>query len=248
MNNAKASTVTTLVCFASVLIASGCGGSVVTDDGPGIGGSAGSAGTGGSAGATGGMGGSAGATGGTGGNSTGGTGGASMGGSGGSLPDGCATDPGYPGPYAVAFQFESYAPQPVYLLEQCRITHVIKTCTDDYQASVDTNADCSSDCADPEGVCIQCEQCLRVMVPVGGDITASLQWPGNTYTFDTNAAGCPCHNRFVAPAGKYRIEVPVYDTEVPEAVSPIHTATLDFTLPSPDGIVRVDVTPAFAED
>lgn len=162
--------------------------------------------------------------------------------------DDCAIDPGYPGPYAVKFQFESYAPQPVYLLEQCRITHVIKSCADDYQASVDTNADCSSDCADPNGGCIQCEQCLRVMVPVGGDTAASLSWPGHTYTFGTNTEGCRCYNEFVASPGKYRIEVPVYDSEDPETTSPIHTAILDFTLPAPDGIVRVDVTPSYPED
>ncbi len=246
MNNASLSAATMLVCFASALTVCGCGGSVVTDEGSGVGGSAGSAGTGGSAGSTGGMGGSA--TGGMGGSATGGMGGGSTGGSGGSMPDDCAIDPGYPGPYAVKFQFESYAPQPVFLLEQCRITHVIKSCADDYEASVDTNADCSSDCADPDGPCVQCEQCLRIMVPVDGDTAVSLSWPGHTYTFGTNANGCRCYNQFLAPPGKYRIEVPVYDTEDPETTSPIHTAILDFTLPAPDGIVRVDVTPAFAED
>jgi hypothetical protein len=89
---------------------------------------------------------------------------------------------------------------------------------------------------------------MSLMVPVSASTNAQDSWLGTTFTFGTNSDGCNCHNTFEAPAGKYRIEVPVYLNPEPYASGPVHTAVVDFTLPAPNGTVTVDLTAAYPED
>jgi hypothetical protein len=151
-------------------------------------------------------------------------------------------------PYPVTFSFISKNVQPVYLLRQCRTQFAVKSCFDGYQSSLAISADCTVDCNDPPvGACMACD-CAFDMVPVSDSSSLEVSWPGNTYTFAKNADGCECHNRFEAPAGKYRIEVPVYLTNELYPSTPDYTAVVDFTLPAPSGVVTVDLTEAYPED
>ncbi len=165
------------------------------------------------------------------------------------MPDACAVQTNLPGPYQVSFSFVSKNVQPVYLLEECRLQYHVKSCADDYQSALAITADCTVDCSDPPvGGCMACGACMSQMVPVSEATSAQASWLGNTYTFGTNSDGCSCHNTFEAPAGKYRIEVPVYLSLEPYTAEPVHTAVVDFTLPAPNGTVTVDLTPAYPED
>jgi hypothetical protein len=250
----------TMPLLMTAFVLSACGGNVMEEEqGSSTGGSAGGS-TGGSAGgstggsAGGSTGGSAGgstggSTGGSAGGSTGGSAGGSTGGTGGAMPDHCAVETSLPGPHQVKFSFVSKNLQPVYLLDQCRILMQVKSCADDYQLALATTADCTVDCSDPPvGGCIACDACMSFMVPVSISTSAEAFWHGKTYTFDTNSDGCTCHNTFEAPAGKYRLEVPVYLTSEPYESDPIHIAVVDFTLPAPNDKVTVDLTEAYPED
>lgn len=221
----------------AILAFSACGGTVEES---GAGGNAGSGGTGGSGGVAG-SGGSAGTGG------TAGVGGGGVAGSGGSVPDACAVDADTPGPYEVSFVFENHGSADAYLFQGCRLRFDVKSCADDYQEPVAIWADCTVDCED-DGGCIACGACQELMVPIGLGDSHEDMWTGYHYTFGTSSQGCSCHNEFVAPAGKYRIEVPVYDGEDPYTAQVARVATADFTLPAPDGVVRIDVSLVYGED
>lgn len=158
------------------------------------------------------------------------------------MPEECAVEPGYPGPYQVDFQFVNQGEIPLFLLEECYVRYEITSCANDYQGALAIRGDCTVDCSDASLGCIACSACQSLMVRVDSSSTASSSWLGHTYTFSTNAHGCPCHDKFEAPAGKYRIEVPVYSTSEPYVSQPIDVVVVDFTLPALGNVVTVDLT------
>jgi len=181
---------------------------------------------------------SSGRTGGSGG--TGGTGGS--GGTGGTVPPECEVPASSPAPYDVTFQFHNPSDQTLFLHEQCWTDFTITACADGYAEDLELWARCSVDCADPNGGCIQCEQCLDVAIPIEPGESHLYGWPGVTYTFDTNADGCSCHDDHDQAAGLHRITVPVYLTaEAAELGDVAYEVTIDFPLPAPQGLVVVPV-------
>ncbi len=206
-----------------------CGGSTDGDDGSagGSGGSGGSAASGG----TGGSGGSG---------ASSGSGGGSVGGSGG-MPAECAVPSSAPGPYAVKFRFTNSSPSPLYVLGECHLRYEVKSCADDYQKPLSLWGDCTIDCMSPDarnGGCIACGACMYQGLEVTNGAPVESEWSGNTFQFSQTPSGCSCHDKIVAPAGKYRIEVPVYASDEQNG-SPIYTVPLGFELPAPNGVVEV---------
>ncbi len=180
--------------------------------------------------------------------SEGGGGGTATGGSGGTttttthvVPPACAVVTDQSAPYQVFFQFTSTSTTPLYLREDCHTNFTITSCEDAYSAPVEIHADCTVDCSQAND-CIECGACLEGANPVSQGAPHEVKWAGDTYTFGQNNVGCTCHNASVAPAGKYRITVPVFATEADATANtnPV-PHTVDFDLPAPNGIVIVPV-------
>ncbi|MEZ4231847.1 MAG: hypothetical protein R3B89_21910, partial [Polyangiaceae bacterium] len=101
---------------------------------------------------------------------------------------------------------------------------------------------CTASCENYEG-CIACGACPWSRVEVTSEDAWEDSWAGNVYTFSTAPDGCSCHDTHDAPAGKYRIEVPIYDSPDPnDGAQPVYTVIKDFTLPADNDTVFVDVT------
>ncbi len=227
---------TLAVVLASAPLA--CGGSTSGD---------GSGGNAGSGGATGGSGGSTGGTAGT----TGGTGG-SVGGSAGTggMPPACQVPSPGPGPYAVKFRFTNSSFKPFYVREDCRLQYTVSSCADGYAGSLVRNGDCTVDCKEADtGGCIACGACAQSAKQVTSGAPLDGDWAGYEYTFEQTKQGCDCHNKHVAPAGKYRLKVNVYASEQDAQIGNVsHPVEVDFTLPAPGGIVEVPIQPCTPAD
>ena len=84
--------------------------------------------------------------------------------------------------------------------------------------------------------CINCGACLQENVPVDVGAQTTDSWAGVRYTFDTIESGCSCHEKHVARAGRYQIQVPVYATDMDaQAGTPAYDVTVNFELPAPNG-------------
>ena len=92
--------------------------------------------------------------------------------------------------------------------------------------------------------CIACDACPETALEVTQETWQGDTWGGSTYTFGQNAAGCTCHNTFSAPAGKYRISIPVFATAA-DATNNTSASIVayDFDLPFPGDSVTVPITP-----
>jgi hypothetical protein len=213
--------------FAVVSAALGCGGTTADTGSTASGGNGGVGGSGGS-GATGGRGGSGG-TGGSG--ATGGS--AGSGGTGGVSPECSASNASKP-PFNVAFSFQNTSAAVVWLRESCTLDYAITACEDGYQTPLVLTGTCTVDCADPSGGCIACGPCFEGGRQVAPGAAVMADWNGNTYTFDTLPTGCSCHHTAVAPAAKYRISVPIFESEAAaQANTPSRTVDVDFELGAP---------------
>lgn len=184
--------------------------------------------------------------GGSGGNGSGGSGSGGNGGNGGTttttpVPAECAVATNDPAPYNVFFQFTVTSGLTLYLASDCYTNYSITSCADGYVTPLGIHADCTVDCSETMG-CIECGACPQSAVAVSMAAPAENAWAGDTYTFGQTSEGCSCHNAGVAPAGKYRITVPVYTTEQ-DALN--HTngvdRSFDFTLPAPNGVVVLPI-------
>lgn len=180
--------------------------------------------------------GGAGGAGGDGGGTTG------SGGEGGVIPPECAVATSEPGPYPVTFQFENFGVGTAYLREDCALQYSITSCEDGYSEPVATRTFCSQPCGDPSGGCIVCGPCPLGPVPVAEGAQSTDAWPGMRYTSGTTSEGCACHEEHVARAGRYRIVVPVYTSEMAVMEgTPSYEVTVNFELPAPNGVVVVPI-------
>lgn len=204
--------------IATAALALGCGGTVVS-------GSAGSGGSGGGT-ATGGSGGSGGST-----TTTTTT----------TVPAECAVATSDPAPYEVFFQFTVTSGLTLYLRSDCYTNFEITSCADSYDAPIGIHADCTVDCSQMNE-CIECGACLETAIAVSSAAPKEEKWAGDTYTFGQNAVQCTCHYASVAPAGKYRITVPVFNSEQ-DAIDNTNGVphTYDFQLPAPNGVVVIPI-------
>ena len=89
----------------------------------------------------------------------------------------------------------------------------ISACSD-YATPLATTAACTPDCDDFQG-CFACGPCMSAPIHVAPGESKPLSWTGHTYTYGT-VQSCACHHTSVAPAGKYRLSVSVWDTAPPD--------------------------------
>lgn len=157
------------------------------------------------------------------------------------VPAECAVATNDPAPYEVFFQFTVTSGLTLYLRLDCYTNFEITSCADGYSAPIGIHSDCTIDCSQATD-CIQCGACPEGALPVSQGAPQEDKWAGDTYTFGQNAAGCTCHTAGVAPAGKYRITVPVFTNEQ-DAMSNTNGVehSYDFQLPAPNGIVVIPI-------
>ncbi|MSP24318.1 MAG: hypothetical protein EXR75_03970 [Myxococcales bacterium] len=130
-----------------------------------------------------------------------------------------------------------------YFLEVgCELRYDVTACATAYSEPLVRNGFCAAPCDGPPD-CIVCARCPFGAAEVAPGAIVAEGWGGQTFTFGMNGADCQCHIAHVAPAAKYRVVVPVFDSS--EAVSnrgmPTHFAQTDFTLPAAGGVVTVDI-------
>lgn len=214
----------TPACLAALMLAAGCGGTVVEGSG-GSGNSAGSAGSSGDAGA------------GAGGSTTTST-------STTVVPPECAVEGAGAGPYPVAFHFTNPGADVLYLHQDCLLQYSITACDSGYGEGLSLSGACTVDCSEMND-CIQCGPCPDMGVQVVNGSPLEDGWSGHTYTFSQTSSGCSCHVEHVAPAQKYRITVPVFASEQDATMGKVlFEASVDFSLPTPGGIVDVPLVKA----
>ncbi len=166
---------------------------------------------------------------------------AGSGGEGGEIPPQCVVETSESGPYGVTFQFENSGAFPAFLRKDCLLQYTIEACEDGYSAPVVTNALCSQACGNADG-CIVCGACPLDSVPVDVGAQTTDSWVGTRYTFSMTSDGCSCHEEHTARAGRYRIRVPVYDSDMAaQAGTPSYEVTMNFDLPAPNGVVMVPI-------
>lgn len=173
----------------------------------------------------------------------GGTGGgaAGSGGEGGAIPPQCVVETSEPGPYEVTFQFENSGAFPAFLRQDCVLQYTIEACEDGYSAPVPIHALCSQACGSADG-CIVCGACPLGSVSVDTGAQTTDSWAGIRYTFGMTTDGCSCHEEHLARAGRYRIRVPVYASDMAaQAGTPSYEVTMNFDLPAPNGVVVVPI-------
>jgi len=164
-----------------------------------------------------------------------------------SVPDECAVPADEPGPYAVTIRFQNPADSPVgapvFLRRDCQLNYEVSGCADGFTEPLVLSGLCTSDCANANE-CIQCGACLEEGVEIQPGESVEVPWAGTFFTFGENAVGCTCHVEHVAPAQKYRIEVPVFASEdAALANMPDYQSTTVFDLPASSGVVEVKLYP-----
>ena len=155
-------------------------------------------------------------------------------------PDECRVDTTAAPPYSAVFRLENDTADALFIGEDCHERLTVSACASGY-APLSLHADCTSPCPLAPGTgCIACGACMTRGVAVAPGATLDVAFSGVTYTFDTTMA-CGCSNAMNAPAGRYRIEVPIYADELSAETggTALRTVRLDFELPAPDGIVTV---------
>ena len=160
------------------------------------------------------------------------------------MPSECEVLVSGSGPYAVTFRFTNDSPQPLFVLGECHTRYTVTSCAGGYQDPLALWADCTQDCklADPGG-CIACGACMWQGIEVTPSAPHQTEWSGKTFTFSETTSGCQCYNAFAAPAGRYRITVPVYGSdEGAQHGDVLHEVEVPFTLPAPGGVVHVPLT------
>lgn len=160
------------------------------------------------------------------------------------VPPECAVATDESGPYKVTFQFKVTDDQQHFLRKDCSLNYSISSCADGYSDGLSLSGACTIDCAEADNGCIQCGACPLDGIPVVLGAPIADGWSGNTFTFSETATGCMCHEGHVAPAGKYRITVPVYaSAEAATSGEKSFDAIVDFELPAPNDTVDVVLAP-----
>lgn len=171
----------------------------------------------------------------------GGTGGTAGSGGGGGTPSECEVASSGPGPHEVSFRFTNASAKPLFVLDECHTRYSITSCADGYQEPLAIWADCMQDCklAGPGG-CIACGACMWQGTEVTPSAPHQSTWSGKTFSFSQTGSGCQCYDAFAAPAGRYRIKVPVYASdEGAQNGDLLYEVEVPFTLPAPGGLVEV---------
>lgn len=161
------------------------------------------------------------------------------------MPDECRVPSDGPGPHRVKFEFVNPGATPLYLREDCVLRYSIYGCADGYAKVLSRGPVCMTNCAAPVLGDMDCGGCMMGGVEVAAAASYDDAWVGETYSFAKNIYGLDCYDAHAAPAGKYRIVVPVYLSR--QAAQDDHSSfsvQIDFDLSSHTDVVRVVLEPA----
>jgi hypothetical protein len=154
-------------------------------------------------------------------------------------PDECRVDTTTSPPHATTLAFENDTGAELFLGEDCRLRFTVSSCASGYEPLA-LYADCTVPCPAPRGMgCLACGACAVRALPVAPGEVFELPWDGIRYAFEST--GCTCSIAMNAPAGRYRVEIPVYDTATAAEsnAEPVRAVQIDFELPSPAGRVTI---------
>jgi hypothetical protein len=150
-------------------------------------------------------------------------------------------------PFTTTFRFTNPGPDPRWLYSNpwCQIDFDLTSCSDGYQRTMNVIAPGYASCYDICPTCdfSVCEGCQMQGVLVAAGSYHDVAWKGDdpvgdTAPFGDSGASCSCTRLPNAPAGLYRISVPVW-TSALVGGSPAYTVTWNFTLDHAGGIVEV---------
>ena len=153
-------------------------------------------------------------------------------------------------PFTTTFRFTNPGPDPRWLTDalSCRIDFTVTSCRDGYQRSIlvldlSAGARCPAACPDCTA---ECSPCLAGAVPVAAGSYRDVVWNGYDPVAQSLYPGCDCVTTPNAPAGLYRVTVPVWDSDpLSDGGSgqwwqyPAYTVTQDFTLDHAGGVVEL---------
>ena len=160
----------------------------------------------------------------------------------------CAAAASGAGPYAVSFHLVNSGTSPVSVAlveSDCPAVVTVSACVDGYAGALMISS------WDPLGPVGSCEAgCMLASSGGCGGGATSLEpgadheaysWDGSVYAF-YDLGQCSCASRSAMPAAKYRASVAV-SSEVPDGggAAETWTATVDFELPAPGGVVDIPV-------
>jgi hypothetical protein len=142
-------------------------------------------------------------------------------------------------PFSVTLRFRNNGSSPLWLWVDCLLDFELTSCGDGYSAPLVISPGCTADCSLSTG-CIVCGMCPAQSQLVNAGGYYDYEWGGETYTFGTNSSGCACYFAHDAPAGWYRISVPVWRAD-PGMVrtAPTFTALREFALSRAGGIIEI---------
>ena len=160
------------------------------------------------------------------------------------LPPECAIVTNLPAPHAVQIDFTNTTPNAYFLREDCYLNFSIQSCADGYTEALSLSGACTTDCSESNAGCIDCGACPELGVAVAPGDTIEGAWSGLTFTFEQTSNGCSCHEEHHAPAGKYRVKVPVFASEEDALMNKVAFEVVqDFELPAPEGTLLVQLVP-----
>jgi hypothetical protein len=175
--------------------------------------------------------------------STGGAGGESgSAGSAGAGTSACSVPEQSAQPFTTTFRFTNPGPDPRWLFSTClaQIQFDLTSCSDGYQRRINVIAAPSCYAICPTCQYFSCECALTDTGPIAAGNYRDVAWNGDDPVRDTiptdSSMPCPCTRLPNAPAGLYRISVPV---GVSASTGPAYTVTRDFTLDHAGGIVEI---------
>jgi hypothetical protein len=148
-------------------------------------------------------------------------------------------------PFTTTFRFTNPGPDPRRLSSNCfaQIQFDLTSCSDGYQRRINVIAPAASSCYAICPTCqySSCECALADTSPIAAGSYRDVVWKGDDPVRDTiptdSSLPCPCTRLPNAPAGLYRISVPVWTSSSSE--DPAYTVTRDFTLDHAGGIVEI---------
>ena len=153
----------------------------------------------------------------------------------------CSVGTTQKGPFPVVFSFENRSGTTlgVSLGGDCGARYEITSCADGYRRALVLHAPCGALC--PMIASCSDGACLQQTEPVTAAAPLMDLWEGYDHVAPKGSS-IDCVDEVTAPAGRYRVSVPVYDSPTdPNEGAPLYTAVVDFTLPVPGGVVHVPV-------
>jgi hypothetical protein len=148
-------------------------------------------------------------------------------------------------PYAVQFQLHDDGAASAFLLNSCGFTFGVSSCAGGFRDHLNDFVFCACSCAHPQ--CgIECGGCAPDRATeIAAGASMALPWSGISTTAEPLSTGGECASGGDLPAGRYRFSITFYDSAVGAlARSGPRIVSRDFSLPAPNGVVDVSLTPS----